>query len=83
MNSVQYQPLIIIMAYWSPFIVNGVKVFEDQPKYACDNPDLGRDSLIGSRIGRIKETNTNRNQRPEFVFVLFCRRGYNFTQMID
>ena len=42
-----------------PIYVNGVEVFTDQPKYACDNPDLDGDCLVGSRIGRIEGTNNN------------------------
>ena len=65
-----------------PIYVNGVEVFTDQPKYACDNPDLDGDCLVGSRIGRIEGTNNNGSPRPEVVWVFFCRRGDNFAQMI-
>ena len=65
-----------------PIYVNGVEVFTDQPKYACDNPDLDGDCLVGSRIGRIEGTNDDGSPRPEVVWVFFCRRGDNFAQMI-
>lgn len=39
-----------------PIYVDGIEVFEDQAKHACDNPDLYGDCLIGSRIGRIEGT---------------------------
>jgi hypothetical protein len=39
-----------------PIYVDGIEVFEDQAKHACDNPDLDGDCLIGSRIGRIEGT---------------------------
>ena len=65
-----------------PIYVNGVEVFTDQPKYACDNPDLDGDCLVGSRIGRIEGTNDDGSPRPEVAWVFFCRRGDNFAQMI-
>ena len=65
-----------------PIYVNGVEVFTDQPKYACDNPDLDGDCLVGSRIGRIEGTNDDGSPRPEVVWVFFFRRGDNFAQMI-
>ena len=65
-----------------PIYVNGIEVLQDQPKYACDNPDLDGDCLIGSRIGRIEGTHKDGSSRPEVVWVFFCRRGDNFAQMI-
>lgn len=65
-----------------PIYVNGTEVFQDQAKYACDNPDLKGECLIGSRIGRIEGTNSDGTPRPEVVWVFFCRRGDNFAQMI-
>lgn len=65
-----------------PIYVEGVEVFEDQPKHACDNPDLDGDCLVGSRIGRIVGANEDGSPRTEVIWVFFCRRGDNFAQMI-
>ena len=51
-----------------PIYVNGIEVLQDQPKYACDNPDLDGDCLIGSRIGRIEGTYDDGSPRPEVVW---------------
>ena len=56
-----------------PIHVDGVEVFEDQERFACDNPDFRGSCYVGSRVNRLAGRDSAGEPLPDVVWVYFCR----------
>jgi hypothetical protein len=56
-----------------PVHVDGVEVFEDQERFACDNSDFRGGCNVGSRVGRVEGQDRTGAPIPDVVWVYFCR----------
>ena len=56
-----------------PIHVDGAEVFEDQERFACDNPDFRGGCNVGSRVNRLEGRDATGAPMSDVVWVYFCR----------
>ena len=56
-----------------PIHVDGVEVFDDQERFACDNPDFRGGCNVGSRVNRLEGRDATGAPMADVVWVYFCR----------
>ena len=56
-----------------PIHVDGVEVFHDQERFACDNPDFRGGCNVGSRVNRLEGRDATGAPMADVVWVYFCR----------